>query len=369
MGNHVFFGKPFSTIHVAALMYRKFYGISANPFQMNPDPRFLYMTPTHEGAMSSMIVGIRERKGITVVTGEVGTGKTTLVHALLNGLSGNFRTAFVFHSSVLFQDLLRNILLELGEKIRDNDLTSMINQFHRHMMERMAKDETVVIAIDEGQNLNIDVIEKLFRIFIQEAPAAKLIQILLIGQPELENKLDTIKLQDFKRLVTTRFRIDTLDEKECGEYIEHRLEVAGSAGACIFKPEAVRLIWKYSQGIPRVINTLCDCALRNGFTASQKTIDRKIAKDAIREMGYLRPKVDMFFRKPAFLYALSGVFIAAALWLGVLTVLRPDRGVPPAAATEAVVAKADQVRIKIHKQEQPLTVEQEKIVIVKQDIE
>jgi general secretion pathway protein A len=198
-------------------MYEGFYGFSAKPFQMNPDPRFLYMTPTHQGAMSSMIAGIRKRKGITVVTGEVGTGKTTLVYTLLSGLTGRIRTAFVFHTTVGFQDLLRNILQELGEKIVEDNLTSLIIQFHRYMRERMARDETVAIVIDEGQNLKVDVIETLFRLFIRESPSAKLIQILLIGQPELEPKLDTIELQAFKDRVTTRYRIDPLSEKECFE--------------------------------------------------------------------------------------------------------------------------------------------------------
>ena len=284
-------------------MYREFYGFSEDPFQINPDPRFLYMTPTHPGAMSSMIAGIRERKGITVVSGEVGTGKTTFVYALLKGLSEKIKTAFVFHTTVGFQDLLRNILQELGEEIVEDNLTSLIIQFHRYMRERMARDETVAIVIDEGQNLRVDVIENLFRLFIREAPAARLIQILLIGQPELEPKLDTIELQAFKDRVTTRYRIDTLNEKECSEYIKHRLKVAGSGSARIFEPEAVRMIWKFSQGIPRVINTLCDRALVNGYIASRKVIDGKLARETLREMSYLRPKAERFFCRPAFLHA------------------------------------------------------------------
>jgi general secretion pathway protein A len=346
-------------------MYEEFYGFTEKPFQMNPDPRFLYMTPTHQGAMSSMIAGIRERKGITVVTGEVGTGKTTLVYALLSGLSGRIRTAFVFHSSVGFQDLLRNILMELGEKIRENNLTSLIMQFNRYMRVRMARDETVAIVIDEGQNLKVDVIENLFRLFIRESPSAKLIQILLIGQPELEPKLDTIELQAFKDRVTTRYRIDTLNEKECREYIEHRLKVAGSEGACIFEPEAVQLIWKFSQGIPRVINTLCDRALLNGYTASRKVINGKLASETLQEMSYLRPKTKPLFSRPAFLRAVLAVMLACALGLAAHKALKRDWGGAPPPAPEAVVEKDVSVRAKIDKQDQPQTVELEKTVTVK----
>ena len=346
-------------------MYEEFYGFSAKPFDMNPDPRFLYMTPTHQGAMSSMIAGIRERKGITVVTGEVGTGKTTLVYAFLSGLTGRIRTAFVFHTTVGFQDFLQNILQELGEKIVDDNLTSLIIQFHRYMRERMARDETVAIVIDEGQNLKVDVIENLFRLFIRESPSAKLIQILLIGQPELEPKLDTIELQAFNDRVTTRYRIDTLNEKECREYIEHRLKVAGSEGARIFEPEAVRLIWKFSQGIPRVINTLCDRALVNGYTASRKVIDGKLARETLREISYLRPKAEPFFRRLAFLHAVLAVVLACALGLAAQKALKRDWGGAPPPATEAVVEKAVSVRAKIEKQDQTQAAEPEKSVTVK----
>jgi len=345
-------------------MYREFYGFSEDPFQLSPDPRFLYMTPTHQGAMSSMIAGIRERKGITVVSGEVGTGKTTLVYALLKGLSEKIKTAFVFHTTVGFQDLLRNILQELGEEIVEDNLTSLIIQFDRYR-ERMARDETVAIVIDEGQNLRVDVIENLFRLFVRESASDKLIQILLIGQPELEPKLDTIKLQAFKDRVTTRYRIDPLSEKECFEYIDHRLKVVGSSGPRIFKPQAIRQIWKFSQGIPRVINTLCDRALVNGYIASRKVIDGKIARETLREMSYLRPKTGTFFRRLAFLRAVLAVVLACALGLAAQKALKRDWGGAPPPAPEAVVEKAVSVRAKIEKQNQPQAVEPEKTVTVK----
>jgi general secretion pathway protein A len=322
-------------------MYKEFYNFSEAPFEISPNPEFLYMTDTHRGALSSMIAGIEERKGITVVTGEVGTGKTTLVYALLKDYSEKIKTAFIFHTTVNFQDLLRNILIELGEEIVEDHLTSLILQFHRYMKERVARDETVAIVIDEGQNLKVNVIENLFRLFIREAPAAKLIQILLIGHPELETKLDAIELQAFRNRVTTRYRIEPLNEKECPEYIDHRLRVVGSSSIAVFMPEAINRICKFSQGIPRVINHLCDRALLTGYTTSQHVIDDKIVKEALKDLSYLGPPQPLILRKPGFLYATAGVVLATALGFGAFAVLKQDWGdTPPVVVETAVPLKA-----------------------------
>jgi general secretion pathway protein A len=373
-------------------MYKEYYGFAEEPFQINPDPRFLYMTPTHAGAMFCMMAGIRDRKGITVVSGDVGTGKTTLIYALLKDLSDKIKTAFVFHTTVGFEDLLRNILQELGVEIASDNLTALIIQFQLYMRERMARDETVAIVIDEAQNLKVDVVEKLFRLFIRESPSAKLIQILLIGQLDLEPKLDAIELQAFKGHVTTRYRIDTLNEKECGEYIEHRLQVAGSRSVGIFDPEAVRMIWKFSQGVPRVINLLCDRALLNGYNASRMMIDVEIARETLYDMSYLRPKGGILYRVPAFvytarkiingtvargtfhemnnlgkkaggiyrrpalLYTALGVVLAGVLGIAMLTFFMQDRGTTPPAPA-AVGEKAVPAQTKVEKKEQRPAVE------------
>jgi len=272
-------------------MYREFYGFSEAPFAQSPDPKFLYLTRSHFEALSSMMSGIKNRKGVIVITGEVGTGKTTLIYALLKDLSEKIKIAFVFHPGFGPKDLLKNILLDLDVPISETEqnLLYFVSEFRRYLNERLTRHEIMAVVIDEAQNLDEEALEGLGRFCDLDTPAGGVLQILLVGHPELEVKLNSEKLWRFKQKINVNRQIAPLTREEGREYIEHRLKLAGRNIPEVFTSDAANRIWEFAQGIPRVINLLCDRALVNGFTKSSPIIDSKIVKEAMKELDYLRP--------------------------------------------------------------------------------
>ena len=299
-------------------MYNEHYGFSENPFSLSPDPRFLFPAVSHFETLALMLDSIQNRKGITVISGEVGIGKTMLIHVLLKDLSEKIKTAFIFHPRMNFQDLLRTILLDLGVSIYDDNLSSLLVTFIQYLRERKAEDETVAIIIDEAQTMQIEVLEDLLRLYSREAPTAKHVQILLVGQTELDAILASPKLLEFKDKISMHGRITPLTHKECEEYIDHRLKVVGSSAAKAFDPGATSLIGNFSGGIPRVINLVCDRALLSGYTASKDRIDAAIAKETIEEMSHLRAQPEIRIPRDKLPKALIAIGILVGIVIAVL---------------------------------------------------
>ena len=311
-------------------MYKEFYGFSEDPFLISPDPRFFYMSEQHREAYAHITYALNKSKGFTVITGEAGTGKTTLILMMLARLDGHTRMAHLFNPKLNTRDFLRYICHDFG--LKTEGLTTkgdLLMLLHRFLLECYARKERVVLIIDEAQTLSPKLLEEVRLLTNLETPQSKLLQVILMGQPELDKILSEQRFRQLRQRISVRYHLNPLDCNQTNEYIEHRLNVAGSRGARIFEPEAVRLIWKFSQGIPRVINTLCDGALVIGHATSRKVIDGQIAKEIIRDMSYLRPKAGTFFRRPAFLYAVSGVVLAGALGLGTLMALKRDHSCAP----------------------------------------
>ena len=270
-------------------MYLEFYGLREPPFNMTPDPRFLYFSEHHREAYHHLVYGITSRKGFIELTGEVGSGKTTLCRAVLAGLrSEKIETALILNPSLTETQLLRAILNDFRIEPRGRDRLHYIEELNRFLLDRNREGFNVAIIIDEAQDLTADVMEQVRLLSNLETDQQKLMQIVLCGQPELEARLAMPELRQLRQRITVRYRLRPLTEEETYVYIRHRLDVAGGAGRIAFHPKAIRLVHKYARGTPRLINAVCDNALLAGYVAGTHQIDAECVKKAVDQLENTR---------------------------------------------------------------------------------
>ena len=271
-------------------MYCNHFGFAEKPFDVTPDPRFLYLTPDHRETLASLLYGIRERRGFVTIVGEVGTGKTTLLNAVLDRLDKSNRVAFIFNTNVTFGQLLNLVLYELGLTTTSEHLSKIaaIHRLNRFAIRQLARSGSVVIIIDEAHNLSTQTMENLRLLSNLETRKHKLIQIVLSGQPELDVKLANHELRQFTQRISLRRYVSPLNESETYAYLQHRLNVSGYKGSSLFVKKAEQLIWDYSLGIPRKINILCDNALLIGYGLKQKKIQAAAVQEAAEDMTWGR---------------------------------------------------------------------------------
>ncbi len=258
-------------------MYKGFFGLKDNPFNVNPDPRFLFFTKEIEEAFSGLKYGVQNRKGFITLTGEVGTGKTTLVNRLLDWLQEErVRTAFLFNSRMNSTQLFDFILAEFGIACESRSKSQLLMKLNQFLLDRFRAGETTVLIVDEAQNLTYPVLEEIRLLTNLETSTEKLLQIILSGQPELEEKLKLPQLRQLRQRIMLRCKTSPLSKEQTHDYIIERLRIAGADGSPIFSPEAVAMVHKYSVGIPRVINLLCEHSLINAYVDQQRPISPKI---------------------------------------------------------------------------------------------
>ena len=266
-------------------MYRKFYGFQERPFEITPDPKFVYLSEIHQEALARLQYAVREGKGFSVITGEAGTGKTTLVHMLLSKLDGNVRTSFIFNPIMDRADFLNYVCDDLGitsdgMKSRGQSLAAL----HNFLLDCFARDEKVFLIIDEAQSLEPDLLQEVRLLTNLETSKKKLLHVILLGQPELNQILAEPRFRPLKQRITVRYHLRPLRLKETKEYIQYRLKKARSRNLFIFDHGAIREIYRYSKGIPRLINIVCDNALLTGFSHDQTRIGKNIIRDIVVDL-------------------------------------------------------------------------------------
>jgi general secretion pathway protein A len=265
-------------------MYESFYGFNERPFNVTADPGFFYLSRRHKEAFSHLIYGIRERKGILEITGEVGTGKTTLCRALLHQLDKGTKTAFILNPYLSQVQLLQAIITDFGLNLKYKTKLDLINALNAFLIRESNSGNNVLILIDEAQNLSSKQLEQVRLLSNLETEKFKLLQIILVGQPELSEKLRKPCLRQINQRIAVRYHILPLDDDEVFEYIKHRLMVAGPEANVEFSQDAIEDIYNYSQGTPRLINILCDRALLAGFVLETRSVNRDIIKKCIEEL-------------------------------------------------------------------------------------
>lgn len=268
-------------------MYLEFYGLKESPFNITPDPRFLYYSERHREAFDHLSYGIATRKGFIELTGEVGSGKTTLCRAVLATLNEQVRTALILNPCLSEDQLLRAILVDFGLKVKGVDRLDYVEQLNEFLLEQAREGNNVVVMIDEAQNLSPGVLEQIRLLSNLETDQHKLMQIILSGQPELRERLARPDLRQLRQRILVRCRLQPLSEDELAEYLVHRLHVAGGNGHVTFDDRAIRLIHKKSKGIPRMVNAISDNALLAGYVAGLRVVGRRQVKKALSDMEYI----------------------------------------------------------------------------------
>jgi len=264
-------------------MYNDFYGFHEAPFNITPDPRFLFFSDRHREAYNHILFGLRERKGFIQVTGEVGAGKTTVCRALLEELGPQYRTALILNPFLTGDQLLRSILIELGLEASDDRVTAL-QRLNQYLLDQLAEGNDVVLLIDEAQDLSFDLLEQIRLLSNLETDQRKLLQIVLLGQPELREKLDDPRLRQLRQRITVRYHLAPLSRQEVESYIQHRLQVVGANGRPSFTRWALGSIYRYSGGVPRLVNAVCDKALLCGYVEGDDHLTWRHVRRAIREL-------------------------------------------------------------------------------------
>jgi general secretion pathway protein A len=265
-------------------MYKEYFRLKEDPFNITPDPRFLYLTSQHREALDHLLYGIRQRKGFICLSGEVGAGKTTLCRALLNELGGAFRTALILNPMLTETQLLRAVVDEFGIKTRRRDRLGYMQLLNEFLLQVNSTGGDAVLLIDEAQDMPEATLELTRLLSNLETASQKLVQIVLVGQPELREKLGLPRFRQLAQRITVWFHLGTMSAQETHEYVRHRLKVAGAEESVGFEDAAVLEIYDYSHGTPRLVNALSDKALLAGYVYQKTRIDRGLVRLAAREL-------------------------------------------------------------------------------------
>jgi len=331
-------------------MYTEFYGLREKPFSLSPDPRFLFLSDSHREALAHLLYGIEQGEGFIAITGEVGTGKTTLCRTLLQRLEPGSEVAFLFNPQLSGMELLQAIDAEFGLETEGKTRRELMDQLNRFLLTKRQEGRRVLLLIDEAQNLEREALEQVRLLSNLETDTTKLIQIILLAQPELDALLESSELRQLRQRINVRWRLGALSQAETRDYVRHRLRVAAGSAREIFSELALREVHRGSGGIPRVINRICDRALLAGFAAGaaeiglgtvaevQREIDgRELGPAAVPSaaLGERLRRVGLDPRVALGALAVVAISAGAIWWKAASSVVAPELAAAPPAAARA----------------------------------